>query len=100
MVDFEVFYLSQLYHMLTIWANISHFMISYYMANISHFMICLLYILYLSLYDMLTTYLLTCILEVASKQLRLLHSQAGDSTTVVNSLSPQMSELVEDAIAS
>ena len=35
----------------------------------------------------------------ASKQLRLLDGRVGDSTTVVNSLSPQMSELVEDAIA-
>ena len=40
------------------------------------------------------------ILGVASKQLRLLHGRVGDSTIVVNSLSPQMSELVEDAIAS
>ena len=40
------------------------------------------------------------ILGVASKQLRLLHGRVGDSTTVVNSLSPQMSELVGDAIAS
>ena len=32
--------------------------------------------------------------------LRLLHGRVGDSTTVVNSLSLQMSELVEDAIAS
>ena len=44
--------------------------------------------------------LLTWILGVASKQLRLLHGRVGDSTIVVNSLSPQMSELVEDAIAS
>ena len=43
---------------------------------------------------------LTWILGVASKQLRLLHAQVSDSTTVVNSLSPHMSELVEDAIAS
>ena len=42
----------------------------------------------------------TRILRVASKQLRLLHGRVGDSTIVVNSLSPQMSELVEDAIAS
>ena len=42
---------------------------------------------------------LTWIIGVASKQLRLLHDRVGDSTTVVNSLSPQMSELVEDAIA-
>ena len=40
------------------------------------------------------------ILGVASKQLRLLHGRVRDSTTVVNSLNPQMSELVEDAIAS
>ena len=40
------------------------------------------------------------LLRMASKQLRLLHGRVGDSTTVVNSLSPQMSELVEDAIAS
>ena len=46
------------------------------------------------------TYLLSWILGVASKQLRLLHGRVGDSTIVVNSLSPQMSELVEDAIAS
>ena len=45
-------------------------------------------------------YLLTWILGVASKQLRLLHGRVGDFTMVVNSLSPQMSELVEDAIAS
>ena len=42
----------------------------------------------------------TWILEVASKQLRLVHGRVGDSTIVVNSLSPQMSELFEDAIAS
>ena len=41
----------------------------------------------------------TWILGVASKQLRLLHGRVGDSTIVVNYLSPQMSELVEDAIA-
>ena len=46
------------------------------------------------------TYLLTWIFGVASKQLRLLHGRVGDSTIVVNSLSPQMRELVEDAIAS
>ena len=46
------------------------------------------------------TYLDTWILGVASKQLRLLHGRVGDSTIVVNSLSPQMSELVDDAIAS
>ena len=45
-------------------------------------------------------YLLTWIPGVASKQLRLVHGRVGDSTTVVNSLSPQMSDLVEDAIAS
>ena len=45
-------------------------------------------------------YLLTWILGVASKQLRLLHGRIGDSTIVLNSLSPQMSELVEDTIAS
>ena len=44
--------------------------------------------------------LLIWILGVASKQLRLLHGRVADSTTVVNFLSPQMSELVEDAIAS
>ena len=43
---------------------------------------------------------LTWILGVASKLLRLLHGRVGDWTIVVNSLSPQMSELVEDAIAS
>ena len=32
--------------------------------------------------------------------IRLLHGRVGDSTTLVNSLSPQMSELVEDAIPS
>ena len=42
----------------------------------------------------------TWILWVASKQLRLLHGRVGDSTTLVNSLSPQMSELAEDAVAS
>ena len=42
----------------------------------------------------------TWILGVVSKQLRPLHGRVGDSTTSVNSLSPQMSELVEDAIAS
>ena len=42
----------------------------------------------------------TWIVGVASKQLRLLHGRVGDSTIVVNSFSPQMSELVEDAIAS
>ena len=45
-------------------------------------------------------YLYTCILGVVSKQLRLLHGRVGESTTLVNSLSPQMSELVEDAVAS
>ena len=40
------------------------------------------------------------ILGVDSEQPRLLHGRVGDSTIVVNSLSPQMSELVEDAIAS
>ena len=40
------------------------------------------------------------ILGVASKQLRLLHGRVGASTIVVYSLSPQMSELVADAIAS
>ena len=44
--------------------------------------------------------LYTSVLGVASKQLRLLRGRGGDSTTVVNSLSPQISELVEDAIAS
>ena len=46
------------------------------------------------------TWILTWILGVASKQLRLLHGRVGDSTIVVHSLSPQMSELVEDAIDS
>ena len=36
------------------------------------------------------------ILWVVSKQLKLLHGRVRDSTTSVNSLSPQMSELVED----
>ena len=39
-------------------------------------------------------------LLVASKLLRLLDSRVVDSTTLVNFLSPQMSELVEDDIAS
>ena len=43
--------------------------------------------------------ILTWILGVASKQIRLLHGRVGDSTTSVNSLSPQVSELVEDAVA-
>ena len=43
---------------------------------------------------------LTWILGVASQQLKLLRGRVGDSTIVLNSLSPQMSELVEDAIAS
>ena len=37
---------------------------------------------------------------MVSKQIRLLNGRVGDSTTLVNSLSPQMSELVEDAVAS
>ena len=41
----------------------------------------------------------TWIVGVASKQLRLLHGRVVDYTTVVNCLSPQMSELVQDAIA-
>ena len=45
-------------------------------------------------------FLLTWILGVVSKQLRLLNGGVGDSTTLVNSLSPQMSELVEDAVGS
>ena len=49
---------------------------------------------------LLLSYLDTWILGVASKQLRLLHGRVEDSTIVVNSLSPQMSELVEDAISS
>ena len=45
--------------------------------------------------------LCTWILGVVSKQLRLLHGRVRDSTTtLVNSLSPQMSELVEDSVAS
>ena len=47
-----------------------------------------------------TIILLTWILGVASKQLRLLQGQVVDSAIVVNYLSPQMRELVEDAIAS
>ena len=50
--------------------------------------------------NLLQYYLDTWILGVVSKQLRLLHGRVGDSTTSVNSLSPQMSELVEDAVAS
>ena len=46
------------------------------------------------------SYFQSQLLGVASKQLRLLHGRVGDSTIVVNSLSPQMRELVEDAIAS
>ena len=46
------------------------------------------------------TYLDTWILGVVSKQLRLLHGPVVDSTTSVNYLSSQMSELVEDAVAS
>ena len=42
--------------------------------------------------------ILTWILGVASRQLRLFHGRVGVSTTLVNSLSPQMSELVEDAV--
>ena len=45
-------------------------------------------------------YLLTWILRIASKPLRLLHGRVGDSTIVVNSSSAQMSDLVEDTIAS
>ena len=37
---------------------------------------------------------------MSSKQLRLLHGRVRDSTTLVISLSPQMSELVEDAMDS
>ena len=49
----------------------------------------------------LHVYLLTWILGVSSKLLmRLLHGRVEDSTTVVNSLSPRMSELVEDAVVS
>ena len=41
------------------------------------------------------------VLGVVSKKIKLLHGRVGDSTcTSVNSLSPQMSELVEDAVAS
>ena len=40
------------------------------------------------------------ILGVVSKQLRLLHGRVEDSATSVNSLSPQMSELVDDPVAS
>ena len=45
-------------------------------------------------------YLDTWILGVVSLQLRLLQGRVWDSTIFVNSLSPQMSELVEDAVAS
>ena len=55
---------------------------------------------HISVFLMNTAYLLTWILGVASKQLRVLHGRVKDSTIVINSLSPQMSELVEDAIAS
>ena len=47
-----------------------------------------------------TLYLDTWVLGVALKQVRLLHGRVADSTTLVNSLNPQMSELVQDAIAS
>ena len=46
------------------------------------------------------TRILTWILGVVSKLPRVLHGRVGDSTALVNSLSPQMSELVEDAVAS
>ena len=46
------------------------------------------------------SYLDTWILGVVSKQLKLLHGRVGDSTTSVNSLSPQISELVDDSVAS
>ena len=55
---------------------------------------------YLGIYFLIGTAILTWILGAASKRLRLFHGRVGDSTIVVNSLSPQMSELVEDAIAS
>ena len=56
----------------------------------------------LTITQLLGTYtcILTWILGVVSKQLRQPHGKVGDSTTSVNSLSPQMSELVEDAVAS
>ena len=44
--------------------------------------------------NLVYVYLDTWILGVTSKQLRLLHGRVRDSTIVVNSLSPQMSELV------
>ena len=37
---------------------------------------------------------------MVSKHLRLLRGRDGDSTTLINSVGPQMSELVEDAVAS
>ena len=46
------------------------------------------------------SHLLTRLLAVVSKHLRLLHGRVGDPITLVNSLSPQMSELVEDVVAS
>ena len=46
------------------------------------------------------TGILTWILGVVLKQLRLLRGRVGDSITLVNSLSPQMSELVEDCVVS
>ena len=66
---------------------------------------------YIAIDWFMDTFSLTCVvrpvqppivwlLGVASRQLRLLHGRVGDSTTAVSSLSPQMSELVEDAIAS
>ena len=46
------------------------------------------------------TLVIVIVIVVVSKQLRLLHGRVGDSTILINSLSPQMSELAEDAIAS
>ena len=46
------------------------------------------------------TYLDSWTLGVVSQQLRLPHGRVRDSTTSVNSLSTQKSELVEDAVAS
>ena len=44
----------------------------------------------IDLLTVLQIYILGYLLGVASKQLRLLHGRVGDSTTVVNSLSPQI----------
>ena len=59
-----------------------------------------MHLIFIVVIILLLTYLLTYILGVVSKQLRLLHGRVGDSTASVNSLSPQMSALVENAVTS